>query len=161
MADKRLDNLAPFTSDQSREEAVKNGRKGGIASGEARRRKKDLKKIMKRLMEQKPTPENQEFLRDAGVSEDDMSNYAMVAVGALLKAASGDVGAMRFIADMTGTMSDRDRQKSRIEKERLELEREKLDLEKEKQKDDQPDDKVVIINDLEAFTDGSENNPAE
>lgn len=39
-------NLKPFTSDQNREEAKKNGRKGGIASGEARRRKRDAKEIL-------------------------------------------------------------------------------------------------------------------
>lgn len=32
-----VENLTPFTSEQSREEAVKNGQKGGIASGKARR----------------------------------------------------------------------------------------------------------------------------
>ena len=38
-------NLKPFTSDQNREEAAKNGRKGGVASGKARREKADLKKM--------------------------------------------------------------------------------------------------------------------
>ena len=33
----RIENLKPFTSDQDREQARINGRKGGIASGEARR----------------------------------------------------------------------------------------------------------------------------
>ena len=37
-------NLTPFTSEQSREEAVKNGKKGGIASGQARREKADFKR---------------------------------------------------------------------------------------------------------------------
>jgi hypothetical protein len=40
------ENLKPFTSDQSREEAVKNGRKGGIASGEARRERKKIKEYL-------------------------------------------------------------------------------------------------------------------
>jgi len=35
-----------FTSDQSREEAAKNGRKGGIASGEAKRRRKNLQELV-------------------------------------------------------------------------------------------------------------------
>ncbi len=34
------ENLKKFTSEQSREEAVKNGKNGGIQSGKARRRKK-------------------------------------------------------------------------------------------------------------------------
>lgn len=39
-------NLKNFDSNQDREEAAKNGRKGGIASGEARRRKRDIKKAL-------------------------------------------------------------------------------------------------------------------
>ena len=39
---KKNDNLIPFTSEQSREKAVANGRKGGIASGIAKREKKDM-----------------------------------------------------------------------------------------------------------------------
>ena len=41
---RREDNLKPFTSEQSREQAVINGQKGGIASGKARREKADFKK---------------------------------------------------------------------------------------------------------------------
>ena len=48
-------NLKPFTSDQSREEAVANGRKGGVASGEARRRKRDLRLALEMLLEKEYT----------------------------------------------------------------------------------------------------------
>ena len=45
-------NLKPFTSDQSRDEAVKNGRKGGIRSGEVRRENKLIKdRILERMGE--------------------------------------------------------------------------------------------------------------
>lgn len=43
-------NLKPFTSEQSREEAVKNGAKGGKASGEARRKKKTLRESMQTML---------------------------------------------------------------------------------------------------------------
>ena len=36
------ENLKPFTSDQSREKAVSNGRMGGIASGKSKREKKAM-----------------------------------------------------------------------------------------------------------------------
>lgn len=48
---RKEDNLQPFTSDQSREEAAKNGAKGGKASGEARRRKRDLRNALELLLE--------------------------------------------------------------------------------------------------------------
>ena len=44
-------NLKPFTSEQSREEAVRNGRKGGIASGEAKRERANLKKQLQVFLE--------------------------------------------------------------------------------------------------------------
>ena len=43
------ENLVPFTSDQSHEEAVKNGRKGGIASGESRRQNADIRKRLREI----------------------------------------------------------------------------------------------------------------
>lgn len=49
MANKQ--NLRPFTSDQSREEAAKNGKKGGINSGVARREKANLKKLIQTWLE--------------------------------------------------------------------------------------------------------------
>lgn len=52
--DKRLKNLISFTSDQSHEEAVKNGKKGGKASGVARRRKRDMRELMKMMLEETP-----------------------------------------------------------------------------------------------------------
>jgi len=45
-------NLTPFTSDQSRDEAVKNGRKGGIASGAAKREKKDMAYFAKVMLDE-------------------------------------------------------------------------------------------------------------
>ena len=44
-------NLVPFTSEQSHEEAVKSGRKGGIASGEAKRNRKMLRDCIDYLLE--------------------------------------------------------------------------------------------------------------
>lgn len=44
-------NLKPFTSEQSREEAVRNGRKGGIASGEAKRERANLKRQLQIFLE--------------------------------------------------------------------------------------------------------------
>ena len=45
------DNLKPFTSDQSREQAVINGSKGGIASGIVRKEKATFKNAIKWLVE--------------------------------------------------------------------------------------------------------------
>ena len=44
-------NLTPFTSEQNREEAAKNGKKGGINSGKARKRKADLRKMAQQVLD--------------------------------------------------------------------------------------------------------------
>jgi PBSX family phage terminase large subunit len=49
----KLDNLIPFTSDQDREEARKNGIKGGIASGKARREKATMLQMLEKCLEAK------------------------------------------------------------------------------------------------------------
>lgn len=49
----KLDNLIPFTSDQDREEAKKNGRKGGVASGEARRKKATMLSVLAKVLDEK------------------------------------------------------------------------------------------------------------
>lgn len=46
-------NLRPFTSDQSHEEAVKNGRKGGRASGRSKRARKTLRDELLALLGEK------------------------------------------------------------------------------------------------------------
>ena len=50
MPRKQDENLIPFDSSQNREEAAKNGKKGGIASGKARREKKALRETMQELL---------------------------------------------------------------------------------------------------------------
>ena len=49
----KRENLIPydFTSDQSRELAAMNGRKGGIASGKAKRKKKDLREMAQAILD--------------------------------------------------------------------------------------------------------------
>ena len=49
----KLDNLIPFTSNQDREEAKKNGKKGGIRSGEVRREKATMKATLEMLLNEK------------------------------------------------------------------------------------------------------------
>ena len=65
-------NLTPFTSEQSREEAVKNGQKGGIASGKARREKKTIQKILADLLDSeiKDSPQFAKLASKMGVESD-------------------------------------------------------------------------------------------
>ena len=106
MADK-TENLVPFTSDQSREKAVANGRKGGIASGEAKRKKRTMREVaeMVATMELKD-PKMLAALHAAGF-EDPITNEDAAFFGLIRKAQTGDPAAMKLLAEMRGQYSTR------------------------------------------------------
>lgn len=114
-------NLKPFSSDQSREEAAKNGKKGGIASGESKRRKKALKKTIESVLNLDVDEATKGILEKLGVDPNDQSIQTAIVVGQALKAMRGDTKAADFIAKYMGGDP-----KLEIEKERLKLERERL-----------------------------------
>ena len=123
-------NLIPFTSDQSREEAVKNGAKGGRASGVARRRKKSMKQIMELLLEKRTfAPDDFTLLSDLGLNsvefeDEEITNLLIVNAALLKKAKSGDVGAIKELRDII--------QDDAYKKHKMKLDKEYLRIEKEK-----------------------------
>lgn len=100
-------NLVPFTSDQNREEAVKNGRKGGIASGEAKRKKKTLKEIGDMIGALKITqPEIREVLKNAGIEDEDMIRDVGMMFTITTKAQKGDPRCAELIAKIRGQLKE-------------------------------------------------------
>ena len=110
-------NLVPFTSNQSREEAKKNGRKGGIKSGETRRRNAALRETMNRLLTMKVKVEGlSDVLEADGVEStyEDVISMAMIE-----QAAQGDVKAYNAIKATVGQTSkselDEEEQRAKIQ----------------------------------------------
>lgn len=100
------ENLIPFTSEQSREEAKKNGAKGGIASGKARREKKAFRETLEALLSM---PMND----GDGISVDDIQNFAnikgqnisvqeAILIAQVQKAMNGDTRAAEYLRDTAG-----------------------------------------------------------
>ncbi len=77
------ENLKPFDSNQSREEAKKNGRKGGIKSGEVRRARKTLREELLLLLESGNTQNK-------------------ISLALIQKALKGDIKAFEVIRDTIG-----------------------------------------------------------
>ena len=98
-------NIEPyrFTSAQDREKAARNGRKGGIASGKAKRQKKALRELVELMMQSVATGEAAEVAREFGgaLDDEDMINAAAV-VGGQIRAAAidGNCNAAKWLADM-------------------------------------------------------------
>lgn len=92
------DNLIPFTSDQDREEAKKNGRLGGIASGKARREKATMKKRLEELLNSTDKK---------GRLYGDLVHLGLIA-NAIDKSKGGNPEAYRTIAKLLGEMDSID-----------------------------------------------------
>lgn len=85
-------NLRPFTSDQSREEAVKNGAAGGIASGQSRREKRDLRRALEMLLEK-------EYKDKAGNS---LTGTEAISAKLFEQAMKGNIKAFETLRDTVG-----------------------------------------------------------
>ena len=94
-------NLVP-QAERSPSEAREMGRKGGIASGAARRRKKSMKQKMQLLLSLPAADNDQTELAAMGVDPDDMDNEMVLVKALFLAASEGDTRAFDRIQDVLG-----------------------------------------------------------
>ena len=94
-------NLVPQT-ERSPSEAREMGRKGGIASGAARRRKKSLKQKMQLLLSLPAADNDQAELAAMGVEPGDMDNEMVLIKALFIAAAAGNTKAFDRIQDVLG-----------------------------------------------------------
>ncbi len=87
-----------LTSSELRERA----QKGGKASAESRRRKRDMKQKMKALLELPAAPNDQEQLEALGVDPEDMDNEMVLVMAMFLNAANGDTKAFDRVMQILG-----------------------------------------------------------
>ena len=88
---------------RSKEEAIERGRKGGIRSGEVRRRKRDMKSAAKLILEMPVEMDSvKKGMKNLGFDEEDLTNQMAVMVSIWKKAMEGDVRAAEFLRDTSG-----------------------------------------------------------
>ena len=99
-------NLKPFTSEQSHEEAVKNGRKGGIESGKSRRRTKEMRERLEILLSMPLTSgkgADIESIKSFGALKGkNITVEDAVLIAITQKALKGDIQAGTFLRDTCG-----------------------------------------------------------
>ncbi len=123
-------NLIPF-SERSESEVRESGAKGGKKSGETRRRKKSMKQVMDMLLQMPANAvADYNMLAEIGIDLSDLdsetvNNQLVVNAALMKKAKSGDVQAVKAIADIIGG-NYYENEKLRIEKEKLKLAKEKI-----------------------------------
>lgn len=88
------------------EEARKNGRKGGIASGIARKKKKTLNEIARALIDCDLNEKQKKEIQKMGLNPEDFNQWTACVLG-LMKASakSGDVKAFSKLQEITGEAS--------------------------------------------------------
>lgn len=102
-------NLRPFDSNQSREAAKINGAKGGIASGESRRRKKTMREIAVMLGEARVTSQKtvQQLCSIYGIESEDVTHDLAVIARQYSEAEKGNVQSARYISELKGEIKNK------------------------------------------------------
>lgn len=101
-------------------QARENGRKGGIKSGEARRRKRNLKAAMKAVLSL-PVQDTDKWnaISAIGVDPADIDNQTAIVCALMSRAMAGDVAAFKEIRSLLG--EDNDAERVKIQKKQLEM----------------------------------------
>lgn len=89
------------------EEARENGRKGGIASGKARQKKKTIAGIMKAFLDEKITNEDHlQIIQGSGLPIEGMPTYKDFVVASVMAAAlkKGNIDDLSKIMNLIGEM---------------------------------------------------------
>lgn len=109
-------NLIPY-SERSESEARENGRKGGIASGVSRRRKRSLKEAAD-LFLSLPVTDTKTYNKMvlAGVDPDDIDYQMAVVIGMTTKAIVGDAKAAKVLIEMLGGTKEEEAQQNTLDK---------------------------------------------
>lgn len=118
MAKRKEDNLIP-NNERSPSEVRKNGRKGGIASGETRRRKKTMRELAVIVNSLPLSPKNKAQLPD-GIKEDEMTFQMGFIIKVYQQALKGDTRAMKLWVELSNTL-DEERNKLEIKKLKAEI----------------------------------------
>lgn len=95
---KNLKDLRERTTEEQQEIA----RKGGKASGEARRRKRDMRKTLEGFLSMQATDKNKKAFEKNGYEAVDLTNSEAMAITMMAKAIAGDTKAISLVLDVMG-----------------------------------------------------------
>lgn len=91
------------TQFKSGEKAVTSGRKGGIASGKAKRERKSMKNTMKMLLSLDLEEENEkEVLKKMGIEENELNIQTAILTKQVESALKGSLDSAKFVRDTVG-----------------------------------------------------------
>ena len=97
-------NLKPIKKGQrTKEEQKEFATKGGIASGEARRRKRDMRQTFESLFAMQTPEKMVKAFKKQGIDvPEDLTNEQALAISMMMKAMAGDARMVSLVMDVTG-----------------------------------------------------------
>lgn len=102
MAKNGQDNLIPANK-RTKDEARENARKGGIKSGEARRRKRDMRQCFESMFKTAAPNKIKKGIEKQGIDiPDDLNLYEALTYSMYMRAMSGDARMVSLIMDVMG-----------------------------------------------------------
>ena len=101
--------IQEVNSNRTRKQHSEDSRKGGVASGVSRRRKRSLKEAADLFLSM-PVTDTRTFnkMAKAGIDVDDADYQMAVIVGLTMQAAKGDAKAAKAVFDLLGEIPDDD-----------------------------------------------------
>lgn len=97
-----IENLKPKTT-LSKEEAKKNGKKGGIASGKVRRERKAMREQLEMLLNLPLKNEKlTDQIKELGITEKEIDNQMALTISLYQEALKGNIKAYEIIRDTIG-----------------------------------------------------------
>lgn len=106
-----IHNLTPYTSEQSRDEAVKNGKKSGIASGQARREAKAFRTLLNQIFdteisEMQSNTTIAKYAQKYGVSSDKSIKELLVVACCVNSLEKADLKDLKILTELLGETAD-------------------------------------------------------
>lgn len=99
------ENLKHFT----KENAAEYGKKGGIASGIARTKRKSIRNELENLLELEPIDaERKEQLQKIGYNNEEINNQSVLLYDIYKRAINGDIKATKLIVDIMKDIEEKD-----------------------------------------------------
>lgn len=98
---KNEDNLVSL-GERTTEEQREIARKGGIASGKARQRKRTMKEAAQIILNAPATAEQADILQKYGIAKQDCTQLMLIMVKAVQMASDGNLKAAEFVRDTLG-----------------------------------------------------------
>lgn len=98
---KNEDNLVSL-GERTTEEQREIARKGGVASGKARRRKRTMKEAAQIILNAPATAEQADILQKYGIAKQDCTQLMLIMAKAVQMASEGNLKAAEFVRDTLG-----------------------------------------------------------